>query len=251
MDHTKNKLETTITRIKLISFLVRLVIVRWDFITMLDKTLQNSKMFFKGICEEFQSHWVWNLTTNRHLSIFHTWFTAVWATCVKKNNYLSNFSFGRVNSIFHKPSGNTKHNSNSKNELMVKFCSKWVLTPKILSNPTWFAGLFGQPLICPYFIIFSSDFLCNSLFMLANPTNVHSPDSLLDALFDTSGRGRKSEPFKSYKETTIIQLLHKRWQTQSNSQKHKRGSHTTSQNSIKQQRKQKSSQDTIDTAKRP
>jgi hypothetical protein len=38
-----------------------------------------------------------------------------------------------------------------------------VLTLKILSDQIWVAGYFGQPLTYPYFTIFSSDFLCNSL----------------------------------------------------------------------------------------
>jgi hypothetical protein len=37
------------------------------------------------------------------------------------------------------------------------------LTPKILSEQIWIASYFGQPLTFPYFTIFSSDFLCNSL----------------------------------------------------------------------------------------
>jgi hypothetical protein len=37
------------------------------------------------------------------------------------------------------------------------------LTLKILSDQIWVAGYFGQPLTYPYFTIFSSDFLCNSL----------------------------------------------------------------------------------------
>jgi hypothetical protein len=38
-----------------------------------------------------------------------------------------------------------------------------LLTPKISSDQIWVAGYFGQPLIYPYFTIFSSKFLCNSL----------------------------------------------------------------------------------------
>jgi hypothetical protein len=37
------------------------------------------------------------------------WLIAVWAACVKKNNFFSIFSFGRVNYVFHKLSVNTKH----------------------------------------------------------------------------------------------------------------------------------------------
>jgi hypothetical protein len=37
------------------------------------------------------------------------------------------------------------------------------LTLKISSDQIWVAGYFGQPLTYPYFTIFSSDFLCNSL----------------------------------------------------------------------------------------
>ena len=37
------------------------------------------------------------------------WSIAVWAAYVKKNNFFSIFSFGRVNYIFHKLSVNTKH----------------------------------------------------------------------------------------------------------------------------------------------
>jgi hypothetical protein len=37
------------------------------------------------------------------------------------------------------------------------------LTLKISSDQIWVVGYFGQPLIYPYFTIFSSDFLCNSL----------------------------------------------------------------------------------------
>jgi hypothetical protein len=38
-----------------------------------------------------------------------------------------------------------------------------VLTPKFLSDQIWVDGYFGQPLTYPYFTIFISDFLCNSL----------------------------------------------------------------------------------------
>jgi hypothetical protein len=34
-----------------------------------------------------------------------------------------------------------------------------ILTPKILRNQIWIAGHFEQPLIYPYFITFSSNFL--------------------------------------------------------------------------------------------
>jgi hypothetical protein len=37
------------------------------------------------------------------------WSILVWAACVKKNNFISFFSFGQVNYIFHKLSVNTKH----------------------------------------------------------------------------------------------------------------------------------------------
>jgi hypothetical protein len=40
--------------------------------------------------------------------------------------------------------------------------SVW-LTPKILSDMIWVVGYFGQPLTYPYFTIYSSNFLCNSL----------------------------------------------------------------------------------------
>jgi hypothetical protein len=38
-----------------------------------------------------------------------------------------------------------------------------ILTLKILSDQIWVVGYFGQPLTYPYFTIFSSDLLCNSL----------------------------------------------------------------------------------------
>jgi hypothetical protein len=50
-----------------------------------------------------------------------------------------------------------------KQELVDGISEAVKLTPKISSDQIWVAGYFGQPMTYPYFAIFSSHFLCNSL----------------------------------------------------------------------------------------